>query len=148
MPINRSEERIRMSRDMLNTAQQEKLVARMHGHTKNPNYADSLKMALKKMAKEINEFQKAVGQTNKSQDVYSRNTSRGQYLSIPFPVFFKPEIFQKYFKTYSETEISEESDSQEDMFHRILGGYLKLLYPINDKLPLDGRYEKFPTLSL
>lgn len=146
MPINRSEERIRMSRDMLNTAQQEKLVARMHGHTKNPNYADSLKMALKKMAKEINQFQKAVGQTNKSQDVYSRNTSRGQYLSIPFPVFFKPDIFQKYFKNYSETESYEESDSQEDMFHRILGGYLNLLYPINDKLPLDGRYEKLPFL--
>jgi hypothetical protein len=148
VPIPRSEERVRMSRDMLNATQQERLVARMHGHANNPKYADSIKTALIKMATEINKLQEAVAQTNKSQDVYSQNTSGGQYLYIPLPVFFKPMIFQKYFKGGSETATyeGEGGTEQRDTFHCILGDYLKLLYPINDRLPLDGGYESFPFL--
>jgi hypothetical protein len=148
VPISKSKERINMTRDMLKAAQQERLVARMYGYANNSKYADSLKIALKNMAKEIEALQNAVEQTSKSQDIYSKNTSGGQYLSIPLPVFFKPEIFQKYFQSGSETATREEAEStqQEETFRFLLGGYLKLLYPINDKLPLDGGYEKFPFL--
>lgn len=148
VPLSNSKERINMTKDMLNAAQQERLVARMYGYANNPQYAESLKIALKDMAKEIEALQKAVEQTSKSQDIYSQNTSGGQYLSIPLPVFFKPEIFQQYFQSGSETAALEEAESteQQETFRYLLGGYLRLLYPINDKLPLDGGYEQFPFL--
>jgi hypothetical protein len=111
-------------------------------NAKNPQYADSLRKELSHIATEIEKLQQAGDDTRKSQDVYSQNSS--QYLSIPLPVFFKPEIFKEYFRFGSETRAYEEESG--DSFRDVLGYHLYLLYQLNDKLPLDGGYETFPFL--
>ncbi|RKZ80768.1 MAG: hypothetical protein DRR19_23095 [Candidatus Parabeggiatoa sp. nov. 1] len=146
VPIAGSEERVNIPRDMLNAAKAERLVERMQGHATDSKYTNNLRTALTKMAKEIENMQQASEDTSKSQDVYSQNTSGGQYLSIPLPVFFKPDIFNAYFRLGSETMIYEAETMERDSFRDVLGEYLYLLYQLNDKLPLDGGYETFPFL--
>ncbi len=146
VPIATSEERVDISRDMLMAAKAERLVERMQGHAKNSNYTNNLRTALTKMAKEIEKMQQASEDTSRSQDIYSQNTSGGQYLSIPLPVFFKPEIFRQYFRHDSETLIYETETVAGDSFRDALGNYLYLLYQLVGKLPLDGGYESFPFL--
>jgi hypothetical protein len=146
VPITESKEQINISRDILNTAQTERLVERILGHAKNSEYADSLKKELNNIAEEIKKLQHAGNETRKSQGIYSQNTSGSQYLSIPLPVFFKPQIFKDFFRTGSETRIYEEETTERDSFRDVLGYYLYELYQLNDKLPLDGGYETFPFL--
>ncbi|MDM8560230.1 helicase-related protein [Candidatus Parabeggiatoa sp. HSG14] len=145
IPITASEERIDVTRDILKAARTDRLVEKMQGHAKNPQYADSLKRELSHIATEIENLQQAGADTRKSQDVYSQNSS-SQYLSIPLPVFFKPEIFKDYFRYGSETRNYEEQTTEQDSFRDVLGYHLYLLYQINNKLPLDGGYETFPFL--
>jgi hypothetical protein len=142
--IDGSEERIDVSRNLLNVTQIDRLVERMQGHAKNPQYADSLRKELSHIATEIENLQQAGDDTRKSQDVYSKNNSSSQYLSIPLPVLFKPEIFKDYFSEGSETKNYEAQTTERDSFRDLLGYHLYLLYQINDKLPLDGGYETFP----
>ena len=144
VPINGSEERIDVERDMLNEGEQ--LVENMLKSAKNPRYADNLKKELTNIAKEIEKMQKAGDETSKSQDVYSQNSSGNQYLSIPLPVFFKPELFKQYFRRGSETRRNEEEATERDSFRDVLGYYLYSLYQLDGKLPLDGSYESFPFL--
>jgi len=146
VPIPDSEERIDVPRDILNTVQTERLVERIYGHTKNPHYADGLKKELSNIAKEIENLQQTGQETNKSQGVYSQNQSRNQYLSIPLPVFFKPQIFKDYFRFGSETRAYEEFTPERDSFRDALGYYLYSIYQLSNKLPLDGGYETFPFL--
>jgi hypothetical protein len=146
VPIASSEERVDIPRDMLRAAKAERLVERMQGHAANYNYTNNLRIALTKMAKEIEKMQQASDETHRSQDVYSQNTSGGQYLSIPLPVFFKPQIFRQYFRHNSETQSYEAETVAGDSFRDALGNYLYLLYQLVGKLPLDGGYESFPFL--
>jgi hypothetical protein len=144
VPISGSEERIDVERDILNATEQ--LVEKMLVFAKKPQYADSLKKELINLAKEIEKMQKAGDETSKSQEVYSQNSSGSQYLSIPLPVFFKPELFKQYFRRGSETRRNEEETMARDSFRDVLGYYLYSLYQLNGKLPLDGGYESFPFL--
>jgi hypothetical protein len=146
VPIPDSEERIDVPKDILNAAQAERLVERMYGHTKNPQYADGLKKELSHIAKEIEHLQQVGKETNKSQGVYSQNMSSNQYLSIPLPVLFKPQIFKDYFRPHSETSFYEEYTTERDSFRDVLGHYLYSIYQLSNKLPLDGGYETFPFL--
>ncbi len=146
VPINASEERIDIARDLLSATQNKKIVEKMAIFAKKSQYADSLKKELSNVAKEIEKMQQAGEETSNSQDVYSQNSSGNQYLSIPLPVFFKPQIFEQYFSPGSETRRYEEETTERDSFRDILGNYMYLLYQLNDKLPLDGGYETFPFL--
>ena len=94
------------------------------------------------IAKEIENLQPQ--ETNKSQSVLRK--SRNQYLSIPLPVFFKPQIFKDYFRFGSETRTYEEFTPDRDSFREVLGYYLYSIYQLSNKLPLDGGYETFPFL--
>ena len=79
------------------------------------------KKELSNIAKEIENLQQTGQETNKSQGVYSQNQSRNQYLSIPLPVFFKPQIFKDYFRFGSETRAYDEFTSELDSFRDALG---------------------------
>jgi len=146
VPLTGTQELMDVPKDILNAIQTERLVERMYGHAKNPQYADSLKKELNHIVKEIESLQKASDDTGKSQEISSQNSSGNQYLSIPCQVFFKPQIFKAYFRPGSETRLYEEETTERDSFRDVLGNYLYLLYQLNDKLPLDGEYETFPFL--
>jgi hypothetical protein len=69
------------------------------------------------IAKEIENLQPQ--ETNQSQSVLRK--SRNQYLSIPLPVFFKPQIFKDYFRFGSETIAYEKLTSERNSFRDALG---------------------------
>ena len=145
VPINSSEERIYITKDLLIATKTNKIVEKMAILAKQAKYSESLKKELNNVAKEIEKMQKASDETSNSQDVSSQNSSGNQYLSIPLPVFFKPQLFKQYFSIGSETRFLEEENELES-FRNLLGKYLYLLYQLNNKLPLDGGYEEFPFL--
>ncbi len=146
MPIAGSEEQVNVSKDILEAAQTQRLVERMQGHAGDSKYTNNLRMALTKMASEIENMQQASDDSSRSQDIYSQNSSRGQFISIPLPVLFKPAIFRQYFQIDSKTMSYEAETQAGDSFRDVLGEYLYLLYQLVDKLPLDGGYKNFPFL--
>ncbi|HIE02510.1 MAG TPA: hypothetical protein EYP59_19870 [Thiotrichaceae bacterium] len=146
VPIPKSEERVNIPKDLLNAVKSEGIVEKMQGHASDAKYTNNLRTALSKVAKEIEKMQQASEDTSKSQDIYSQNSSGCQYLAIPLPVLFQPEIFKQYFSPHSETKRYEAETTEGDSFIDVLGNYLYLLYQVVDKLPLDGGYETFPFL--
>jgi len=146
MPIVDSEEQINILNDILEAAQSQRLVERMQGHAGDSKYSNHLRMALTKIAIEIENMQQARDDNSRSQDIYSQNSSSGQFISIPLQVLFKPAIFRQYFRKDSETLTYEAETIMGDSFRDVLGEYLYLLYQMVDKLPLDGGYRKFPFL--
>lgn len=140
-----SREIISMLKDVLERANDVNLVKRLYATGSKENYPDSLKMALRKVAKELEKIQEAWKQTDNSQQIHSSYQNTDQFVALPLPVLFDPVAFSKYFSD-ALTQSYEMETTGHDAYRDLLEYFLRLFYPLNDSLPLDNDYSDFPFL--
>ncbi|OQW91620.1 MAG: hypothetical protein BWK78_04100 [Thiotrichaceae bacterium IS1] len=140
-----SREIISMLKDVLERANSVNLVKRLYATGSKENYPDTLKMALRKIAKELEKIQEAWKQTDNSQQIHSSYQNTDQFVALPLPVLFDPVAFSKYFSDALARSYEMET-TEHDAYRNILEHFLRLFYPLNDSLPLDNDYSDFPFL--
>ncbi len=140
-----SREIVSMLKDVLEQANHVNLVKRLYAMGSKENYPDRLKMALRKMAKELEKIQEAWKQTDNSQQIHSSYRNTDQFVALPLPALFDPMTFSKYFSD-ARARSYEMETTKHDAYREILEHFLRVFYPLNGSLPLDNDYLDFPFL--
>jgi hypothetical protein len=98
------------------------------------SYPENLRFAIKDAIELVN---KLMDEKDKTQKLKLSSKRPEQYYSLPLFAFICGEIMEEYFSTQPD-------EPEDQKFRDILEKYLRVLYPIDDVLPIGSNYEDFP----
>ncbi|MGB6301075.1 MAG: helicase-related protein, partial [Rivularia sp. (in: cyanobacteria)] len=134
IPKNTLEETYQMRVLDIATYANEQLWQNMQIISRRKSYPENLRSAIKDAIELINKLKEEVDKTQKLEQ-FSQNSD--QYYALPLFTFISGEILKEYF-----TNLIEEPEDQR--FRDILATYIRLLYPVNNILPIGDGYREFP----
>ncbi|MFM7364610.1 MAG: helicase-related protein [Cuspidothrix sp.] len=102
--------------------------------SKNQIYPESLTFAIKDA---IELVEKLINAPAKTQNYIQKSQNIDQYYALPLFAFISGEVMKEYFGTKSE-------EPEDQRFKDILSRYIRLLYPVNNILPIGHNYKEFP----
>jgi hypothetical protein len=115
----------------------DELIKKMLAISKNPEYPDNLKIAIRGGARELVELLNRQATRTQWFEQYSQTSD--QYYLIPLFAFIAGEAIAEYFKQEPQEEEGQE-------FRTLLSRYLHSLYPAYNTLPIGRKYREFPFL--
>jgi hypothetical protein len=136
IPQNTVEETYQMRVLDIATYANEQLWQNMQIISRRKSYPENLRFAIKDAIELINKLKEEVDKTQKLEQ-FSQNSD--QYYVLPLFTFISGEILKEYF-----TNLKEEPE--DERFRDILATYVRLLYPVNNILPIGDGYKEFPFL--
>ncbi len=134
IPKNTLEETYQMRVLDIATYANEQLWQNMQIISRRKSYPENLRSAIKDAIELINKLKEEVDKTQKLEQ-FSQNSD--QYYALPLFTFISAEILKEYF-----TNLTEEPE--DERFRNILATYIRLLYPVNNILPIGDGYREFP----
>lgn len=134
IPKNTLEETYQMRVLDIATYANETLWQNMQTISRRKSYPENLRSAIKDAIELINKLKQEVDKTQKLEQ-FSQNSD--QYYALPLFTFISGEILKEYFKNLTE-------EPEDKRFRDILATYIRLLYPVNNILPIGDGYREFP----
>ncbi len=134
IPKNTLEETYQMRVLDIATYANEQLWQNMQIISRRKSYPENLRSAIKDAIELINKLKEEVDKTQKLEQ-FSQNSD--QYYALPLFTFISGEILKEYFKNLTE-------EPEDKRFRDILAIYIRLLYPVNNILPIGDGYREFP----
>lgn len=101
-------------------------------------YTERLRVALRAALELIGELRSTAAHT---QSVEQQSARHDRYYVLPLPVFTMQAAFQAYYATQPD-------EPEEASFRELLEQYVRLLYPVEQVLPLGMQYNMFPFLVI
>ena len=134
IPKNTLEETYQMRVLDIATYANEQLWQNMQIISRRKSYPENLRSAIKDAIELINRLKEEVEKTQKLEQ-FSQNSD--QYYALPLFTFISGEILKEYFQNLTE-------EPEDKRFRDILAVYIRLLYPVNNILPIGDGYREFP----
>ncbi len=134
IPNNALEENYQMRVLDIATYANEKLWQNMLYISRRKTYPENLRFAIVDGIELINKLKEEVNRTQKLEQS-SRNSD--QYYALPLFTFISGEVLKEYFTNQPE-------EPEDGRFRDILATYIRLLYPVNNILPIGDGYREFP----
>lgn len=97
-------------------------------------YPESLRFAIKDA---MDFVQKVNSGTEKTQKFEQNSQHLDQYYTIPLFTFILGDVIKEYFA-------NDPQEEENESFRELLAKYIRLLYPVNNILPIGNRYKEFP----
>ncbi len=102
--------------------------------SRRKSYPENLRSAIKDAIELVNRLNEEVNKTQKLEQ-FSQNSD--QYYALPLFTFISGEVLKEYFT-------NEPEEPEYERFRDILATYIRLLYPVNNILPIGDGYREFP----
>ncbi|MGB3754847.1 MAG: ATP-binding protein [Rivularia sp. (in: cyanobacteria)] len=134
IPKNTLEETYQMRVLDIATYANEQLWQNMQIISRRKSYPENLRSSIKDAIELVNKLKEEVDKTQKLEQ-FSQNSD--QYYALPLFTFISGEILKEYFKNLTE-------EPEDKRFRDILAIYIRLLYPVNNILPIGDGYREFP----
>ena len=110
------------------------LLHQMSALKNDPEYSDSLRVALSEAIELVNLLEE---KPNKTQRFEDNSQYSDQYYAFPLFTFISGQAMSEYF-------MSNEDEPDDQRFRDILATYVSSLYPVNNILPIGYKYKDFP----
>ncbi|MEB3219739.1 MAG: helicase-related protein [Nostocales cyanobacterium 94392] len=134
IPENTLEETYQMQVLDIATYVNQKLWQNMQIISHSKSYPENLRFAIKDAIELINKLKE---ENHKTQKLQLSSQNIDQYYALPLFTFISGEVLKEYF--YNQPE-----EPEDEGFRDILAAYIRLLYPVNNILPIGDGYKEFP----
>ncbi len=111
------------------------LLSRMYSMSKNRDYPESLRVAMKDAIDLVRQLNSAP--SHKTQQFMLSSQNLDQYYALPLVAFMYEDVLKDHFTRGDE-------EPEEATFRDVLSEYMHALYPVNTVLPIGDRYREFP----
>ena len=134
IPENTLEENYQMRILDITTYANQQLWQKMQIIRRRQSYPENLRSAIKDAIELISKINQ---QVNKTQHLELSSKNSDQYYAFPLFTFISSGILKEYLTNQPE-------EPEDKRFRDILATYIRLLYPVNNVLPIGDKYRDFP----
>jgi len=134
IPKNTLEETYQMRVLDIATYVNAKLWQNMQIISHSKSYPENLRFAIKDAIELIHKLKE---ENHKTQKLQLSSQNIDQYYTLPLFTFISGEVLKEYFS-------NQPKEPEDEPFRDILATYIRLLYPVNNILPIGDGYKEFP----